>query len=278
MRALPLVLAALTAALPAMPGRAEPQLMPICRGDDITAAPERRIRTCSAIIESPQETQQVRASAYFYRALAWRVLDELQRAIADLTEAIKLDPRHTGAYGWRGRLLADTGEYDRAVANYTDALKVFPEDDGFSGNRGYAHFYRADFAAAAADLHRAIQLAPYATDNADRAPMLYLARVRSGHDGTADLSAQVERWKSINRDIPLVVELYLGRGSPEAVIGAVNSLRTQCEANFYVGQWHLIRDNRAEARRLLQVASAKNCDGFHPTHPAAAADLKRMAS
>jgi len=75
-----------------------------------------------------------------------------------------------------------------------------------------------------------------------------------------------------------VVDLYLGRSSPEAMLKAVDSPRTHCETNFYVGQWHLIRNNRDEARRLLQVAFSKSCDGFHPTYPGAVAELKRMGS
>jgi len=277
MRAYLLAFAALMAALLTTPADAElSQWWPICKGDDLDKSPRQRIESCTAIIESPGETQEGRATAYFYRALAWRVLGNLQHAIADFTDAIRLNPRYAAAYGWRGILLVDTGEYDRAVANYSDALKVFPDDDGYLGRRGYAHFYQADFPASAADLHRAIQLIPYSTHNEDRAPMLYLARARAGQDGTAELEAQVERWKSIKKEIPLTVELYLGRSSPEAVLEAAKSLRTHCETNFYVGQWQLIRNNRDEARRRLQLASAKNCDGFHPTHPGAVAELKRM--
>jgi tetratricopeptide (TPR) repeat protein len=144
MRAHPLAFAVLTAALLTTPGHAE---LSQCKGDDLDANPEQRIKSCTAIIESPQETPEGRASAYFYRALAWRVFDNLQRAIADFTEAIRLNPRYASAYGWRGQVLVDVDKYDRAVANYTDALKVFPDDDGYLGNRGHAHFYRADFPA-----------------------------------------------------------------------------------------------------------------------------------
>jgi hypothetical protein len=71
------------------PGHAElSQSWPICKGDDLDAGPEQRIAKCTAIIESPQETRDRRAGAYFYRALAWRVVGNLQRAITNLTEAI----------------------------------------------------------------------------------------------------------------------------------------------------------------------------------------------
>jgi len=279
MRAHSLVVVALTIALLTTSGDAQPfPPWPICKGDILEANPKQRIDNCTDIIESSQETPERRAGAYFYRAMAWHVLDDLQRAIADLIEAIKLNQKYNSAYGWRGRFLVDTGQYDRAVAKDTEALKVFPDDAGYTGHRGYAHFYRGDFPAAAADLQSAIELVPSSTHNRDYAPMRYLARARAGQDGTAELEAQSERLKRINADIPLAFDLYLGRSSPEDVLKAgKKSLRTHCETHFHVGQWHLLRNNRDEARRLLQVASANRCPGFHPTGPGAIAELKRMA-
>ena len=106
--------------------------------------------------------------------------------------------------------------------------------------------------------------------------MLYLSLARVGRDGSEDLQAQVDRWKEFKHEIPPIFNLFLGRSSPEAVIAAVRTLRTQCETDFYVGEWHLIRNNRDEARRRLQFASTKKCDVFHPTYPGAVAELKRM--
>jgi lipoprotein NlpI len=277
MRAHSLVFAAAMAALLITAAHAQrSQAWQLCEGYYFNPTPEQMIKSCTEIIESTGETPQRRAVAYFWRAIAWRNLDNLQRAIADFTEAIRLDPKYLGAYGWRGQLLVDSGGYDGAVANYTEAIKAISDNDYLFGSRGYAHFYRGDFAASAADLRRAIQLTPVSTDNRDRAPVLYLALTRAGQDGSADLQAQVERWTEINSKSPLVVDLYLGRSSPEAVLATVNTLRSQCETDFYVGEWHLIRNNRDEALRRLQLASIKECRGFHPTSPAAVAELKRM--
>jgi hypothetical protein len=86
----------------------------------------------------------------------------------------------------------------------------------------------------------------------------------------------VDRWKAFRTESLPIFDLFLGSISPEAVVAAIDSLRTHCETNFYVGESHLIRNNRDEARRRLQLASAKNCDGFYPSHPGAVAELKRM--
>jgi tetratricopeptide (TPR) repeat protein len=277
MCARPLVFAAVMAALLTTVAHAQhSQSWQVCEGYLLNPTNEQKIKSCTEIIESARETPQRLAIAYFWRGVAWRDLDNLQRAIADFTEAIRLNPKYLSAYQWRSQLLVDTGDYDSAVANDTDAIKVFPDEDILFGIRGYAHFYRGDFPASAGDLRRAIQLSPIARDNEDRAPMLYLALTRAGQDGIADLQAQVDRWKEFNSKSPPILDLYLGRSSPEAVLEAAKTLRTQCETDFYVGEWHLIRNNRDEARRRLQLASTKMCEGFRPTYPGAVAELKRM--
>jgi hypothetical protein len=82
--------------------------------------------------------------------------------------------------------------------------------------------------------------------------------------------------RSLIARVPPIFDLYLGRSSPEAVLEAAKTLRTQCETDFYVGEWHLIRNNRDEARRRLQLASTKMCEGFRPTYPGAVGELQRM--
>jgi len=257
------------------------QAWKICEGYMANPTSEQQIKSCTEIIESGRETTERLAVAYFWRGNAWRNRDNLQRAIADFTEAIRLNPKYHAAYGWRGELLGDTGDYDGAVANYTDAIKVFPDDDYLIGSRGYAHFYRGDFLTSADDLRRAIQLHRGSSHNEDRAPMLYLALARVGQDGSADLQSEVDVLKELNYKIPnykvpLIFDLFLGRSPPEAVLAAVDSRRIQCRTDFYVGEWHFIRNNRDEARRRLQLASAKQCDFIHPTYQGAVAELKRM--
>ena len=50
------------------------------------------------------------------------------RAIADYTEAIRLDPKYANAYNNRGvSLQADKGDYDRAIADYNEAIRLDPK-------------------------------------------------------------------------------------------------------------------------------------------------------
>lgn len=64
---------------------------------------DRAIRGCTQIIErGEQETLKNRAVAYFRRGLAYYERGEYDRAIADYTKAIALDPNLAGAYHSRG--------------------------------------------------------------------------------------------------------------------------------------------------------------------------------
>jgi tetratricopeptide (TPR) repeat protein len=123
-----LVFAAMMAALLTTAAHAQlSQAWKICEGYMANPTSEQHIKSCTEIIESGRETTERLAIAYFWRGNAWRYRDNLQRAIADFTEAIRLNPKYRAAYGWRGELLGDTGDYDGAVANYTDTIKVFPD-------------------------------------------------------------------------------------------------------------------------------------------------------
>jgi tetratricopeptide (TPR) repeat protein len=51
------------------------------------------IAVCSRVIDDPQETAHSRAIAYTKRGIAWRDKGDLDRAIADCDEAIRLDAK-----------------------------------------------------------------------------------------------------------------------------------------------------------------------------------------
>ena len=48
------------------------------------------------------------------------------KAIADLNEAIRLDPKFDRAYCWRGIAYEKNGELDKAIADYTEAIRLDP--------------------------------------------------------------------------------------------------------------------------------------------------------
>jgi tetratricopeptide (TPR) repeat protein len=210
------------------------------------------------------------ADAYNARGNAWRAKGDFDRAIADLTEAISLDPGFAYAYFNRANAWHAKSNPDRAVADFTEALRLDPKHADSYANRGYTHFYRLDFSAAAADLLRATELA----GGANAMLYLYIARARLGENAMAELEANAARLKTKNWPYP-AIELFLGRRSPEATLSAA-PFGTRCTAEFFIGQWHLLRGEPQAARpRFLTTIDA--CPRNFFEHHAAAAELRRMA-
>ena len=59
-------------------------------------------------------------------------------AIADLTEAIRLDPENASYYNGRGIVHGESKKYDQALADFAEAIRIAPEDPVAYHNRGYA--------------------------------------------------------------------------------------------------------------------------------------------
>ncbi len=58
---------------------------------------------------------------------SWRGHQQRTRAIADLDEAIRLDPTKSVAYTNRGHAWNEKGEYEKAIADLDEALRRKPD-------------------------------------------------------------------------------------------------------------------------------------------------------
>jgi len=93
------------------------------------ADPDRQIRGCTQVIErGKKESRKNRAIAYFNRGVAYRKKGEVDRAIADYTEAIALDPNDAIAYSNRGVAYKKKGDKEQAIADFRTALEINPSD------------------------------------------------------------------------------------------------------------------------------------------------------
>ena len=105
---------------------------------------------------------------------------------------------------------------------------------------------------------------------------LYLARARTGRqDAKRDLEQRAAGLKSAQWPSP-VIKLFLERSTPEAMVAAADKPEERCEAQFYLGQWHLLRDDRANSIKALRNA-VKSCPKNFVEYEGALAELKRLA-
>ncbi len=85
---------------------------------------------------------------------------DFDRAIAEYSIAIRVDPARTDSYVKRGQAFLEKGNYDRAVADFNRTLVIDPECAAAYLNRGIVQAARGDDQAALVDFARAIALNP----------------------------------------------------------------------------------------------------------------------
>src|SRR5215510_7369950 len=93
-----------------------------------------RIRGCTDIISGDGRD----ALAYYKRGVAYQDKHEHDRAIADYTKAIEINPQYGDAYNNRGAAYQDKHKHDRAIADYTKAIEINPQYGDAYLNRGDA--------------------------------------------------------------------------------------------------------------------------------------------
>jgi tetratricopeptide (TPR) repeat protein len=80
---------------------------------------------------------------YIDRGRAYLKKGDNDRAIADFTQAIQLDPKNADAYVKRGFGYSKKGDNDRAIADFTHAIQLDPKNaDAYEG-RGNGYLINA---------------------------------------------------------------------------------------------------------------------------------------
>src|SRR6266404_1188228 len=107
---------------------------------DTPQAPEATIIDCTQSINSGTWKGRDLAAYYNNRGYAYSHKGDLDRAIADYSEAIRIDPKDAIAFNNRGSAYSHKGDLDRAIADYSEAIRLNPKDAIAFNNRGIAYF------------------------------------------------------------------------------------------------------------------------------------------
>jgi len=145
------------------------------------------------------------AHAYVGRGLVWHAKGDPDRAIADFNEAIRLDPQQVLAYTYRGNTWYENGDPDRAIADFNEAIRLDPKRAPAYNNRGLARRDKGELDGAIADYNEAIRLDP-------KYPDAYNSRGVAWHD-KGELDRAIADFTEAIRLAPKYALAYNNRGN-----------------------------------------------------------------
>jgi len=124
------------------------------------AEAESRMRACTAVISGPGFGPEQKAAAYRNRGRARVEAGALDAAIADLDQALHLNPADHQAFTYRALARTGRGDVDGAIADYGEVVRLRPNSAvGYNG-RGHAYLVKRMAPQAIADFSAAVRLNP----------------------------------------------------------------------------------------------------------------------
>ena len=100
------------------------------------------------------------AGAFSNRSAAWMMKNEFDKALADLNEAVRLEPRNARIFVNRGGIWLKKGHHGKAIADCNEAIRLDPSLAAAFISRGSVWEEKKDLDKALADLNEAIRLEP----------------------------------------------------------------------------------------------------------------------
>ena len=127
-----------------------------------TAEPDRIIAACTQVLTLKTLKLPLRSGVYVIRGRAYAIKGDLDHAIADYSEAIRLNPTEPLALAltFRGAAYHRKGDDDHAMADYEEAIRIFPKNASAYSNRGITFAARNEDDRAIADYSEAIRIDP----------------------------------------------------------------------------------------------------------------------
>jgi tetratricopeptide (TPR) repeat protein len=219
-----------------------------CNGR-IKASDDQLIDGCSAVIfqSGPCGNFVCGNNAYWAfknRGVGYFRKGIFEGAINDFTQAIQLNPS-AEVLRFRGGAFAAIGKYDEAFDDWTQSM---------GAGKGTAYWLLWNYI-----------ISGHAGNN--EVPWTRMSAVLATGIRMGGVSKVV--WP-----FP-VIEFYLGNRFAPEMLSAASTPAERCEAQFYLGEWHLLRGNLAAATASLRIAVTTCPKNFYE-YDGAVAELARI--
>jgi lipoprotein NlpI len=194
---------------------------------------------------------------------------------AGYTQMVRLDAKDPDAQRNRGTRQQSKDDLYQIIVYYNAAIRRDPSDDDAYFHRGLAKLYAGALPAAMADLVQASKLDPQYAYYALWIDIIDKRRNEAGGLAQATVHFNMSKWPGP------VVRLFLGETTPAAMRAAADDPDPAtrggqlCEANFYSGEYALLKGDTQEATRLFRLATA-GCARDFVEGPAASAELEAL--
>lgn len=101
-----------------------------------------------------------KSAAFFYRGSTYLYQNNLDSALEDLSQAIKLNPSFAKAHGNRSIVYAAKGDFSNALADGNQMIKLKPDDFLAYNNRGVTYLKTGKYRQAIDDFTKTLKLLP----------------------------------------------------------------------------------------------------------------------
>lgn len=123
---------------------------------DIKTSPDIIIDACTKNIQSGRFIGEKLAFIYHVRGIAYKDKGQIDRAIVDFDEAIRLKPNYTEVFSYRGLAYSQKGQNSQARKDTTEAIILSPYNSTAFFARGVVSFRNAQWYLAIEDFGYAI--------------------------------------------------------------------------------------------------------------------------
>ena len=183
---------------------------------------------------------------------------ERDRAIAKLSEAIKVNPTTPLPWYLRGREHFKAGKIAESVADFDKFVQLQPQAENQQWERGISYYYAGEFAKGAKQFE---DYQKYHDQDVENSVWRYLCVARL--NGVDKAKANLLPITNDSR-VPMmqIYALYRGKLKPEDVLSAANADPPNREllnqrlfyAHLYIGLWHEAAGNADEAKKHILEA------------------------